>query len=171
MKSFLEEEINGETIYLEYGTGEATHIAVAKGARVITVEVDWLLFLENLDRYETEIANGRIDILYFNVGFLDEQGLPINPDYPLVYKDYVTTPWDHAMRNRLSPDIVMINGLQISDSLEATVKWAKAPTKILVNLSKNGNRTLDISKVGGMPYFVDELLVLDYSPTSKDNSE
>lgn len=171
MKSYLDGEITSETTYLEYGTGEATHIAVAKGARVITVEVDWLLFLENLDRYETEIANGRVDILYFNVGFLDEQGLPINPNYPIVYKDYVTTPWDHAMRNHLSPDIVMINGLNISDSLEATSKWAKIPTKILVNISKNGNRTLDISKVGGMPLFVDELLVLEFSPTSKDNSE
>ena len=121
MKSYLDREITSETTYLEYGTGEATHIAVAKGARVITVEVDWLLFLENLDRYETEIANGRVDILYFNVGFLDEQGLPINPNYPIVYKDYVTTPWDHAMRNHLSPDIVMINGLNISDSLEGPI--------------------------------------------------
>lgn len=164
LKRFLSREITNETIYLEYGTGETTEIAVSQGAHVITVETDWLRFLDHLEKYETEIAANQIDVLYFNIGFLTEDGQPVNSNFPLMYKDYATTPWDHIQRNRLMPTMVMLNGLFIPESLACAFELSSQKTKLLINFEKYGGNAVEVKGNIGEMVFIDNFLALDYCP-------
>jgi hypothetical protein len=98
---------SAETI-VEFGSGGSTLLAVATGARVISVESDanWIARLRTFDEIQVAEELRRLTLIHVNVGRVGAYGTPIDTQERDNWPNYPLSPWGKCP----APDLVFVDG-------------------------------------------------------------
>lgn len=105
----LGELMRSAKVYLEYGSGGSTFMALDSGmGMTISVESD-LAWLRTLEQQAASTPGERI-LLHGDIGPTVALGHPASDQHWRKWKQYPLTPWTTSKERGLEPDLVLIDG-------------------------------------------------------------
>jgi hypothetical protein len=125
------EALRGAKHVIEYGSGGSTLLALRSGvSQVVTVETDpdWLVKLRTDREIQEAEGNGRLTLLYADIGPVHNYGRPKNSSSRERYPLYASLPWSYCP----NPDVVLVDGrFRVSAAVASLSKIGLQPTIVV----------------------------------------
>lgn len=126
----LGELMQSADIYLEYGSGGSTFMALDKGiGMTISVESD-LAWLKTLEQQAASSPGDRL-LLHGDIGPTVALGHPESDRYWRKWRQYALLPWLECKARGLNPDLILIDGRFRVACFCASLLFAKPGVTIL----------------------------------------
>jgi hypothetical protein len=111
---FFKTALLNNNCYLEYGCGGSTTYAIRETKIKTIISVDTSLeWINNINEYlknsETD-SETQLFLTHCNLGVVERWGTPVNRNNSIDFWKYMVAPWKIVKENRLSPDIILIDG-------------------------------------------------------------
>ncbi len=118
---------------IEYGAGESTVRLAEMGCTVVSVETSWNYFLSMTERLANPILEGRVHLVYADIGKVDQWGSPIDATPRASFLRYPLHPWVQKERLGLSPRLIILDGRFRLASFVTSFLRAPVGAFILIN--------------------------------------
>ena len=132
-KLTIKDYINNSKMYLEFGAGGSTFLALNTNAVIISVESDndWIDYLKSYQQISEAINNGKLKIHYVNIGATKDWGYPVNDDLRDNYPKYSNEVFTHIGKENV--DLVLIDGrFRVACALGVILNCQRT-TKIMIH--------------------------------------
>ena len=131
--------IASASVYLEYGGGGSTLVALQNAQLVLSVESD-RSYMDSLQRAINELpSRASYELIHANIGFTQLWGNPIfktvTPARLIRWRGYVKAPWERLRKKGVEPDMIFIDGrFRVACCLESLMNLSRdSACKILVD--------------------------------------
>lgn len=132
--AFLEERLPASRVYLEYGAGGSTRMAVGlRVPHIFSVESDHAFGLAVQQAVRQDLQGIDFQLFLPKLGPTGRWGYPTGTEQFRAWPEYATSPWSALRRRGLSPDLVLVDGRFRVACFLATLVSARPGTVIILD--------------------------------------
>lgn len=130
--SWLEAQLRRSRCFLEFGSGGSTRLAASLNVpEIVTIESDPTFMDAVRAALEKDQTASNCALIYADVGQTQQWGYPLNFAGFRRWPNYALGAWDYLRENRLSPDLILIDGRFRVGCFLVSLLDARPGTKIL----------------------------------------
>jgi hypothetical protein len=129
---FLDAHMRASHVYLEYGSGGSTRMAVGlRVPHIYSVESDHAFGRAVHQAVQHDLQGIDFQLFLPRVGPTGRWGYPTGTEHFQAWPEYPTSPWSALRRHGLSPDLVLVDGRFRVACFLATLVSARPGTRII----------------------------------------